>query len=567
MNHDQPYTRTQGWTLLASRNRLILMTSLWILLFSNWPFWHTVWQSTGGLRAGNGLFLLSLPLFVLSWLFLLLSLLAWGRLTKPMLVFALLVSAIASYFMNSYGIVIDHSMLTNLMQTDTAEATELLSWKMVAWLLGFGVLPALVISRVRLNPHSWPRELGMKALGLVVAAGCLAGVVLTQYQPYASLVRNHHELHLMLVPSNVVAAVQGYAKRQLATPVELQVIGADAHRTRLVSATHRPRLTVMVVGETARAANFALNGYPRDTNPELSKRSVINFSQASSCGTATAVSLPCMFLDAGRHDYKDGLAMSRESLLDVLQRAGVAVLWRDNNSGCKGICDRVPYEAVDHEHVADLCRSDECYDEILLHGLQPYLDQQQDDTVVVLHMKGSHGPAYFKRYPPSFERFSPVCDSNQLDRCDRQSIVNAYDNSLSYTDYVLGQTVDLLKKNSQRFDTAMLYMSDHGESLGENGLYLHGLPYAMAPHEQTWIPMVLWLSDGMARSAALDVDCLKQQREQAFSHDNLFHSVLGLMDVQTNVYQADQDLFRLCQPAGRGDKLLAARPVQNAQVN
>lgn len=568
MDHNQPDTRRpRGWALLASRNRLILATAFWLLAASNWPFWRAVWQGVGGLREGNGLFLLTLPLFVLSWLFLLLSLLAWGRLTKPVLALALLVSAAASYFMNSYGIVIDQSMLANLVQTDTAEATELLSWKLAAWLLGFGVLPVLLVSRVPLVPGSWKGELGRKALGMVVATACLGGVAFSQYQPYASLLRNHHELRLMLVPSNVVAAVQSYAKRQLATPTQLTPVGTDAHRLVPVSASRRPRLTILVVGETARAANFSLDGYARDTNPELSKRGVLSFSQASSCGTATAVSVPCMFLDVGQHGYKDGLAKSREGLLDVLQRAGVAVLWRDNNSGCKGVCDRVPHEDVDHLHVAELCRSDECYDEILLHDLQAYLDKQQDDTVVVLHMKGSHGPAYFKRYPPAFERFTPVCDSNQLDRCDRQSIVNAYDNSLTYTDHVLAQTIDLLAHNQQRFDSAMLYMSDHGESLGENGIYLHGLPYAMAPAEQTHIPMLLWLSDGLARSAAIDTDCLQQEREHAFSHDNLFHSVLGLMNVQTNAYQAGKDLFRLCQPAGGGGKLLAAQPVDSAPVN
>nr|WP_242491184.1 phosphoethanolamine--lipid A transferase [Pseudomonas aeruginosa] len=544
---------------------MILATALWLLLFSNWPFWREVWQGVGGWQSGNSLFLLSLPLFVLLWLFLLLSLLTWGRLTKPVLALALLVSAAASYFMNSYGIVIDHGMLTNLLQTDTVEATELLSWKLVAWLLGFGVLPVLFISRVRLTQRSWSRELAMKGLGMVVALACLAGIVLTQYQPYASLVRNHRELRLMLVPSNVVAAAHGYAKRQLAAPVELQVVGTDAHRIERVSASRKPKLTVLVVGETARAANFALNGYPRDTNPELTKRGVLSFGHVSSCGTATAVSLPCMFLDVGQHNYEDGLAMSREGLLDVLQRAGVAVLWRDNNSGCKGVCDRVPHEEMDHQQVMGLCRSDECYDEILLHGLQAYLDRQQDDTLVVLHMKGSHGPSYFKRYPLAFERFSPVCDNNQLDRCDRQSIVNAYDNSLSYTDYVLGQTIDLLKRNSQRFDTGMLYVSDHGESLGENGLYLHGLPYAMAPREQTHIPMLLWLSDELLRSKRLDANCLSQERGRALSHDNLFHSMLGLMEVHTNAYRADLDLFRACRPVA--ERSLAARALPQSAEN
>ena len=241
------------------------------------------------------------------------------------------------------------------------------------------------------------------------------------------------------------------------------------------------------------------------------------------------------------------MALRREGLLDVLQRAGVSVLWRDNNSGCKGICDRVKNEKLNNQKTSGLCRAGECYDEVLLQDLQAYLDQQQGDSVVVLHMKGSHGPSYYKRYPREFERFGPVCDNNQLERCTRESIVSAYDNSIVYTDYVLGQTIDLLKRNAERFDTAMLYVSDHGESLGENGIYLHGLPYAMAPKEQTSIPMVLWISKNMQSRQKLDVQCLREQRGASLSHDNLFHSILGLMNIQTSVYRPELDLFSACQ--------------------
>jgi lipid A ethanolaminephosphotransferase len=309
---------------------------------------------------------------------------------------------------------------------------------------------------------------------------------------------------------------------------------------------------VVVVGETARAANFSLNGYARETNPELAARGVINFEQASSCGTATAVSVPCMFQNVGRDGYKDSMANSREGLLDVLQRAGVGVLWRDNNSGCKGACVREPYEDVSHIEVDAMCDPGECHDEVLLNGLQAYLDSLNHDAVIVLHMKGSHGPAYYKRYPAAFEKFTPVCKSNQLDRCQQAEIVNAYDNSLLYTDHVLAKTIDLLQHNSQRLDTGMLYLSDHGESLGENGIYLHGLPYAMAPSEQTHIPMLMWMSSGLEKRQGIAASCLEAKGKQPVSQDNLFHSVLGLMDVHTEAYHADLDLFRSCRPPTDG---------------
>jgi lipid A ethanolaminephosphotransferase len=531
-----------------SRNLLTMLVALWLMLTMNLPFWRTVWLGVGGMSNDSPLFLLSLPLFVWIWLYVLISLLAWGRLTKPVLSLLALVSAAASYFMNSYGIVIDSNMLTNVMQTDSAEALELFNAHMLFWLLLLGAVPAVLISWAPVKPLKWRRELAGKLGSMAVLVGVFAVLVMSQYQPYASLIRNHREVRLMLVPSNMVSAVHGYLKRELAAPAVLQVVGADAHRIRAVGATQRPRVTVVVVGETARAANFSLNGYARPTNPELAQREVINFPQASSCGTATAVSVPCMFQDVGRADYKDAMAGNREGLLDVLQRAGVDVLWRDNNSGCKGACDRVPNEDVSHLNLAQYCADGECHDEALLHNLQTYLDGLTRDTVVVLHMKGSHGPAYYKRYPAAFERFIPVCKEVQLDRCDTASIVNAYDNSLLYTDHVLAATIDLLRSNATRLDTAMLYLSDHGESLGEHGMYLHGVPYAMAPSEQTHIPMLLWFSDGMQRSSGISAGCLRQQASQPVSQDNLFHSVIGLMGVRTSVYQPQLDIFRGCTP-------------------
>ncbi|WP_300655595.1 phosphoethanolamine transferase [Pseudomonas sp.] len=536
------------WTFAISHNVLNMVVALWLMLTTNIPFWRDVWQGVGGWSNDKTLFLITLPVLVWLWLYLLLSLLAWGRLTKAILGVLLLVSAAASFFMSSYGIVIDYNMLTNVLQTDSAEALDLFSWGMLGWLLILGVLPALVVSRVRLIARPWAHELGFKLASMVLGLACLGGIMMSNYQSYASLLRNHHELRLLLTPSNVVAAVHGYSKRQFATPTKLQVVGADAYQVKPVGGTAKPKVTILVVGETARAADFSLNGYARPTNPELAKQDVISFSNASSCGTATAVSVPCMFLDVGHDHYKDSMAKNREGLLDVLQHAGVAVLWRDNNSGCKGACDRVPTDDVSHLQIPDLCVGSECHDEVLLSGLQSYLDTLDHDAVVVLHMKGSHGPAYFKRYPPAFEKFTPVCQDNQLDRCSVASIVNAYDNSLTYTDHVLAQTIELLKDNAERFDTAMLYMSDHGESLGENGLYLHGLPYAMAPSEQTHVPMIVWLSAGLEQRSGIQASCLAKHQDVAYSHDNLFHSILGLMDVHTSAYQPELDLFRQCLP-------------------
>ena len=554
----QPERPIPRWTLPLSHSVLTMLVALWLMLTMNLPFWRAVVDGLGHLNQSSLFFLVSLPAFVFIWLYLLLSLLAWGRLTKLVLGLVLLVSAAASYFIDSYGIVIDYSMLANVVQTDSAEVLDLLTWRLALWMLGLGVLPVLLLSRVQLLRRGWRRETLAKLGSMALLLLCMLGIVMSLYKPYASLLRNHREVRLLLVPSNVVAAVHGYLKRELAGPQQLESVGEDARHLQAVATSAKPRVTLLVVGETARAANFSLNGYVRETNPELAKRDVINFPQATSCGTATAVSVPCMFQDVGRSGYQDDMARSRENLLDVLQRAGIQVLWRDNNSGCKDVCARVAYEDVSHLQIDAECSADECYDEVLLSGLQDYLDRLERDAVIVLHMKGSHGPAYYKRYPATFGVFTPTCDDSQLDRCSRASILNAYDNSLRYTDHVLAAAIDLLQRNAGRLDSAMLYLSDHGESLGENGVYLHGMPYALAPSEQVHIPMLMWLSAGLPRSAGLDTQCLRQRADELVSQDNLYHSVLGLMDVQTRVYQPEKDLFRTCR-TGAARALTAQR--------
>jgi lipid A ethanolaminephosphotransferase len=301
------------------------------------------------------------------------------------------------------------------------------------------------------------------------------------------------------------------------------------------------------VGETARAQNFSLYGYPRETNPELARRGVIDFRHATACGTSTEVSLPCMFSVFGRTHYDERKIATHESVLNVLVRTGVGVLWRDNQSGCKGVCDGVPVQQLDRETVPGLCAEGQCFDEILLNGMDQVLRDRQGNLLVVMHQLGSHGPSYYKRYPPAFKRYQPACESDDLRRCDAQAIVNAYDNTLLYTDFFLGKLIDFLGEAQKTHDTAMLYVSDHGESLGEGGLYLHGVPYAIAPDAQTQVPFVLWMSPAFRADAGLDEACMRSRAAQPVSHDNLFHTLLGVFSVQTSAYDPQLDIFGGCR--------------------
>jgi lipid A ethanolaminephosphotransferase len=438
-------------------------------------------------------------------------------------------------------------MMRNVIESDVHEAGELLSWKMAAYVGLLGVLPSLWVARVEIAYGYWWRELLAKSALILVTACCLGAILFVNYKDYASLLRNHMELKHLLTPTNYLGSIRQVLKEKFERPAQIQKVGEDAHKGPAWTVAGKKTLTVIVVGETARAANFSLGGYARPTNPELKKLDAIYFTNVQSCGTSTAESLPCMFSDLGRKGFSADRSGRREGLLDVLARAGFGVSWRDNNSGCKGTCARTGMEDVSALRRPGLC-GDECYDEVLLDGLPAFLQRADRDLVVVLHQKGSHGPSYYLRYPARFEVFSPVCRTNQLENCTPQQIVNAYDNSIVYTDHMLAQTIDLLKKQSARFDTALLYVSDHGESLGEHGgVYLHGLPWSIAPEEQKQVPMLAWLSDGFRARFGIDRACVEGRRHEPWSHDNLFHSVLGMLDIQTSAYRADLDIFHGCR--------------------
>ncbi|KGS15464.1 MULTISPECIES: phosphoethanolamine transferase [Pseudomonas syringae group] len=482
-----------------------------------------------------------------------LTLIAFRAVFKPVLIFLFMVSAGVVYFMTEYGVMIDAGMFRNFAETNVTEVQGLLSLKLVLYIALLGVLPSLILWKTPVGYRPWHRELFSKLVVAVVCSVVIGAAALANYQGLSSLFRNHHELRLMVVPSNYIGASVGYLREQVVSAQRPFVtIGEDAKRSSDWATHSRKSLTVLVVGESARAENFGILGYGRNTTPNLNKESgLVAFTDVYSCGTETAVSVPCMFSNMGRKDYNATVARNQEGLLDVLKRVGINVVWRDNQAGCKGTCDRVTFQDVSNLKDPQLCTSHECRDEILLQGLQGFIDNLDKDTVLVLHQMGSHGPEYYKRYPKEFETFTPVCESNALNNCSRDTIVNAYDNTLLYTDHVLSSLIDLLRKNQNKVDTAMVYLSDHGESLGEYNLFLHGTPYVLAPDQQKHVPLLIWLSDAYQKSFAVSPECLAKERNSPLSQDNLFHSMLGLLKVDTKVYNPALDMFANCRSEAR----------------
>lgn len=530
---------------------LILLASVWLAVFGNVALWRSLTQLPD-LKGWHGLlFGAAFVLIIASATTALLSLLAWRWTLKPAISLLLLLAAFATYYMLMYGIVVDTPMVTNVFQTDAREARDQLSWRLGVTVLFLAVLPMIWLWRQPMTHASLSKQVMRNVLLCVAALAVTFGTTQLVFQDFASLMRNHTQLRYQINPLNSVYALLDLTVVPSDQPSgPLQPLGVDAHITPRTGAAQHPPLLLFVLGETARSANFSLNGYARLTNPLLAKENVTSFTQVASCGTSTAESVPCMFSHLGREGYAKR-SHDFENWLDVLQRAGYAVLWMDNQSGCKGQCDRIPNLNTSELKLPDQCEDGECRDTVMLTQLDKELaklpsERRARGTVVVMHQMGSHGPAYFKRTPAAFKPFVPECTDTSLSQCNQAQVVNAYDNTLVFTDYFLSRAIGWLKDKEKTAATALFYVADHGESLGENNLYLHGLPYAMAPAEQKQVPLITWLSPTFETQSRIKTSCLQKQRDRALSHDHLFHSVLGLMAVKTEVYQPTLDLFADC---------------------
>lgn len=468
------------------------------------------------------------------------AILFWKHTTKPLSVIFCLINAAVLYFMDVYHVAFDKIMLMNVMETDKQEALALMNLDVFFYMLVYGVLPSFILCKINILYSTGKKEFLQKLCIWLAGIVLCSAIIGAGYKQTAQFLRNNKPIKYSLLPVNYISAVISYSKMKISEkPHELIKVGQDAKMVPYWK-NKKKNLFVFVVGETARAANFSLNGYERKTNQPLDEyqSEILSFKDVSSCGTSTAISLPCMFSADGRDDFEKSTSSYKENLLDVAKRAGYKVWWRGNVTGCKGICSRVETEM--------LCKKDTCFDDILNKGLTQRLEQENSDMFVVLHQLGSHGPTYYKRYPKSAEIFSPNCKTERLDKCSREEIVNVYDNTIYYTSQNLADLIADLKKLETKYNVFLLYVSDHGESLGENNIYLHAAPYIIAPEEQTRVPMIMWFSNDFAKNFNLSRKCLQSKLQNEYSHDNLFHSLLGIMGVKTSDYNEKLDIFKNC---------------------
>lgn len=533
----------------STQTRLNLLLAIYFAAVFNYALYAKIWQIQEHVWAN---FLFTIPLFIFLACWLVFTLLALPFVHKIIVPLLLVISASVSYNSIFLDVYFNRDMLTNVMQTTVSESSRLMTVPFIAWIVCLGVVPAVLYCRTKIIYRTWWRECLVR-----IGAGCLSilgvlAIAAIFYQDYASVGRNNPTLKDLIVPGNFIGAGISKYKHWKRDNLPYQTLDTQVKQ---IKTTPNRRVFVMIVGETTRAMNWGLNGYARQTTPLLAKRgdSVINFHHVSSCNTFTAGSVPCMFSHMTRTEFNTTRAEKQDNILDMMQRAGIKVVWIDNDTGCKGVCKNTPYVDVTKMNSPEFCKHGECLDNAMLPELDKVLnqiDQSNQDTLIVLHTIGSHGPTYYERYTPEYRQFTPTCDTNEINRCNNQELVNTYDNTILYVDQFINTVIARLEQH-ESWESAVMFASDHGESLGEKGVYLHSTPYEIAPKEQTTIPMIMWFSPTWLQNEKTNAGCLRQNAQaQTYSHDNVFSTLFSVMNLdktQSQTYRADLDILAACR--------------------
>lgn len=542
-----PALSLRDFTCMTS-NRFTLILALFFLVVVNVPLNLKLWQLvTGDPQLDYG-FILSLPVFFVTVFFLIFWCFTVPKLLKPISILIVLVSSIVSYSMYTFGVVFDYSMIQNVFETNYGEANAYLNPELVIWFTCMGLIPSVLIVRAEIQFKRWPIELLHKSGSFIGALGLIGLIAALYYADYAAFGRNNSYLSKMIIPTEYLAATYKYVDQNILNePPAFQQIGTDAYVNE--RKTKRPKLMVLVLGETARSQSYQANGYLRETNRYTQDLGMVSFQSVNSCGTATAISVPCMFSRMTQSTFDDRKVRYQDTVIDVMNHAGIKVLWLENDGGCKGVCNRVESWTYNSDTESPWCVNEFCDDQILLEEFDKAIDQVRGGSaVIVLHVNGSHGPTYFERYGEQFRQFLPDCQRSDIQNCSDQEIINSYDNTILHTDYLISQLISKTEQITDNWDASLVYISDHGESLGESGIYLHGMPYSFAPEEQTKVPWMFWFSEGVQEADSLEMGCVEERASSGiYSHDNFFDTLLGMMDVRTLVYREGLDVLAPCR--------------------
>ncbi len=522
-------------------------------LLLNIPAIQVVYDTVYKSEEPNTAFFISVLLGIFIFEYLFFEMIVLPKIYKILVGTIFYFNFIVLYFMTHYKVAIDKDIAISFAQTTLGETSEYMTIPYTLLLI-FGFLGILwMCLKFKVVFLNLGQEFKRKSLTILILTFLFGLNISLFFKDYAFFFREQKIFKHLLLPLNYLDAIYGGIRKSVAENQKLYDIHSSTHlNTSVWKSGSKKTVYVLVLGETARAQSFSLDGYLRKTNPHLEEvEDLVSFQRTSSCGTSTSVSVPCIFDFRGREKFVSSTEHFT-NLLDIAKKSGFSVTWLDNNTGCQHVCDRVKEVNIRSLLEAkSLCQSDgNCYDELLFYALRNTIETSTaQKNLIILHTLGSHGPKYYKRYPEEQAHFQPDCHQSDLANCTSQQIINSYDNTIYYTDFVLSRIINYLKK-LKNINSNFIYISDHGESLGEKGLYLHAMPFRFAPEEQTHVPFLFWANASFLKNFHLDIECIKKEKDLIISHDFIFHSYLRLMGVQSPYYIQERDLFKNCTTTG-----------------
>ena len=493
-----------------------ILVSVFNLACYQYPFFKFVFAQTDSGSLNGVLLIISLVIasLLLNALVFYIGLYLLRTVGRWLLALLFTISAVAVYFINTYGVIIDRSMIGNVFNTNYEESSSFFSFGLLIYIVLLGLLPSLLLFKINVTRPTFKRFI----IQVVVSLFLLGTIAFINSPNWLWIDKNSKTLGGLVMPWSFVVNTSRYYNH-INKKNKKQLLLPDA-----TIKNEEKSVVVLVIGESARSTNFSLYGYQENTNPLLSQIKNLNYFKTESCATYTTAGLKCIL------EYKNTSKLY-EILPNYLYRNDVEVIWKTTNWGEPTVSIK---DFEDKNALRADCQGSNCeYDEILLNGLMAQIEASKKNKIlVVLHTSTSHGPTYYKKYPSEFERFTPVCKSVELADCTQKELINAYDNTILYTDYILATLINQLKELKE-YNSSMIYISDHGESLGESNLYMHGIPASLAPQEQLDIPFIVWTSE----------DSREIKQNQEHSQHNIFHSVLDFLAIGSPVYDDTMSIY------------------------
>jgi len=495
------------------------IVSLGTLVLYNIPFFDYAANNSNEGVSGRMFLLASLVVIMLALNFMMTYLLMFltRRVGRILLAILSVINATAVYFIFTYGVIIDATTIGNVFNTRYSEASGFFSWSLWLSIIVFGILPALYCL---LQPVVFGKA---RKLGICCGGSLAIVLVVAVLNIGQTLWVSQHDTELggLLQPWSYLVntgRVISFSHDEQTEEIRLP----DGQ-----IADDEKAVVILVIGESARKANFQLYGYRRDTNPLLSRQDGLKVYQATSCATYTTAGTKAILEPKNTDDLY-------ELLPNYAYRTGVDVSWRTSNWGEPPI--HIDEYLTDTDLATRYPEEDDDYDGILFAGLRQRIESSKKNKVlIVLHTSTSHGPNYASKYPKAFEVYKPVAKNVEEGEKNVDMLVNAYDNTIRYTDFLLDSLINTLRTMTE-WRSAMIFISDHGESLGENKMFMHGLPMKLAPKVQYEIPFLVWVSDGFRD--------YKQTLPAVLEQHYIFHSVLNLLSIRSPAYDMDYDIFQ-----------------------